>query len=808
MRFLKSLFRGISFESAPLPAPGALAPRALLIGMPLICLILIPVFFIVGKNVQEVLNRANARNANLQAQAMSASLEHVLRETRNQLLILGAGSLMEREMLRKLRASAKGDGPNYREIAFAGPDERYLLLNHGGQIISVPPKIVRDMAANPFQSLEERQARGRVSISRPLEVNYPPLSMPEGMRGAALHVLRFSTPIYSDEGEFRGVLTLSLDLAALRDRLAPSVLDEGEKRRGASFFFDQDGWMMFQSETGAEKERPIGSDIARAGFRGDIGRPGFSAAFRPAPEHLNYWTMVSEIQSGHAGLMTAPASAGPGGDQPAPDWASYAPVSFQESGGAEPRIIGGVAMLDDGFAAAAGNRFWGIYLCAFLVCLLLLSFGLWQFARIMSRKISLLAERIERRGDDGEADAPSLPRMPLELDRLARGLDGLLARLREAMDMEKSSSEARAREWRRQPVKNLPALASKHCCHFVGESEPMRRLYEKIEKAAAVDADVLVVGETGAGKELVASAIHQLSARRQAPFMSINCGALDESLLMDTLFGHVRGAFTEARGERKGAFLAASGGVLLLDEIGNAPPRVQQALLRALSTRRIRPLGADQEIGFDTRIIAATNAPLRDGLGNFRDDLYYRLAVLTIEAPPIRDRKSDIPCLVKHFMSLAAAGGKGGCPGLSQGALAKLTAHDWPGNVRELRNVITRAMAFCDGKIILAEDLQLGDISMPEGGEEQGVPESGGEASGKVFEQLNERQRSLWPAVALLGVISRQEYQNLAGGGISSRTAQYDLKAMARLGLLKKEGRGPSQRYVAAQLQGEGGSAA
>ena len=183
----------------------------------------------------------------------------------------------------------------------------------------------------------------------------------------------------------------------------------------------------------------------------------------------------------------------------------------------------------------------------------------------------------------------------------------------------------------------------------------MLLLYENVRKAAQVMADVLVVGETGTGKELVSEAIHKLSPRGAGPFITINCGALDESLLMDTLFGHVKGAYTEARASRKGAFLTAQGGTLMLDEVGNAAPKVQQALLRALSTRRIRPLGSDEDVPFDTRIIAATNALLREDSqnGSFREDLYYRLAVITINTPPLRDRKADIPSLIVYFLSEA-----------------------------------------------------------------------------------------------------------------------------------------------------------
>jgi transcriptional regulator with GAF, ATPase, and Fis domain len=211
---------------------------------------------------------------------------------------------------------------------------------------------------------------------------------------------------------------------------------------------------------------------------------------------------------------------------------------------------------------------------------------------------------------------------------------------------------------------------------LVGESPVMRRLVERIRKIAATDADVLIIGETGTGKELTAEAIHRLGRRAHMPFVSINCGALDENLLMDALFGHVKGAFSEAKTDRKGAFLAANGGTLLLDEIGNASPRVQQALLRALSVRRISPLGSDSETAFDARVIAATNVSLKDMVasGEFREDLYYRLQVLSVSTPPLRERPEDLPVLAGFFLRLAARRMGKGELFLSRGALDKLTA--------------------------------------------------------------------------------------------------------------------------------------
>ena len=299
---------------------------------------------------------------------------------------------------------------------------------------------------------------------------------------------------------------------------------------------------------------------------------------------------------------------------------------------------------------------------------------------------------------------------------------------------------------------------------------------------------------------------------------------------MDTLFGHVKGAFTEARQNRKGAFLAAEGGTLMLDEVGNATHKVQQALLRALSTRRIRPLGSDQDIAFNTRIIAATNAELlgEGAEGAFRGDLYYRLAVITIQTPPLRERKEDIPALVAHFMAVASAGQNRPVPRVSRGALARLMAHDWPGNVRELKNTVTRALAFCDGKLILERDILLDAPASPadslpadtQGAEASAPLHSGRNAAGiqeeasdparstgrpAVRMRLNARQQAMWERLQALGSVSRQEYEQMVGSGISMRTAQYDLQQLVRCGLLRKEGRGPAQRYLVTRASAASG---
>ena len=242
---------------------------------------------------------------------------------------------------------------------------------------------------------------------------------------------------------------------------------------------------------------------------------------------------------------------------------------------------------------------------------------------------------------------------------------------------------------------------------LIGESEPMRGLYDQIQRVAPSDASILITGESGTGKELVARSIHDLSPRADKPFVAVNCAALSETLLESELFGHVRGAFTDARTERRGLFLEAGGGTLLLDEMGDMPMSMQVKLLRALEENRLRPVGSDREIPFDVRVLAATHRDLETAVeeGRFRQDLFYRINVIQLHVPPLRARGADILRLAGHFIEYFTGKSNKQVSGLADSAAAKLLGYSWPGNVRELRNVMERAVALTRHDTITVEDL-------------------------------------------------------------------------------------------------------
>jgi two-component system, NtrC family, nitrogen regulation response regulator GlnG len=246
---------------------------------------------------------------------------------------------------------------------------------------------------------------------------------------------------------------------------------------------------------------------------------------------------------------------------------------------------------------------------------------------------------------------------------------------------------------------------------LIGRHHRMQEVYKTIGRIAGTDVTVLLRGESGTGKELVARAVHHYSRRAGRPFVAVSCAAIPGTLLESEMFGHERGAFTDAKERRLGKFELAHGGTLYLDEIGDMPLELQTKLLRALQERTIERLGGHESIRIDVRVLAATNreleALMRDG--RFREDLYYRLNVVTLNLPPLRERRRDIPLLVDHFLAKYAAE-LGEC-GVASEALDRLVGHDWPGNVRELENVVQRAMVMATSGVILPEHLPIGPVS-------------------------------------------------------------------------------------------------
>jgi DNA-binding NtrC family response regulator len=237
---------------------------------------------------------------------------------------------------------------------------------------------------------------------------------------------------------------------------------------------------------------------------------------------------------------------------------------------------------------------------------------------------------------------------------------------------------------------------------MIGSAQPMMRLYERIQRIAPTQARVLILGENGSGKELIARALHRHSPRAAAPFVRVNCAAVPRDLFESELFGHERGAFTGATRRRRGKFPRAHRGTLFLDEVAEIPLELQAKLLRSLESGEVEPVGSDHELKVDVRIIAATNRDLELAVSEdkFRRDLFYRLQVVTLEAPPLRERKEDIPALAEHFLAGACADNNLAVKRITPQAMERLAAHDYPGNVRELRNIVERLVILTPGEAI------------------------------------------------------------------------------------------------------------
>jgi len=311
---------------------------------------------------------------------------------------------------------------------------------------------------------------------------------------------------------------------------------------------------------------------------------------------------------------------------------------------------------------------------------------------------------------------------------------------------------------------------------LLGESPAIIHVRDLIEKLARSEAPVHITGESGSGKELAARLIHQKSARRDRPFVPVNCGAIPENLMESEFFGYKKGAFTGADSERDGFFQAANGGTLFLDEVADLPLTMQVKLLRAIQEKKARKVGSTQEDAVDVRIISATHQNLADCVesGKFRHDLYYRLNVIELRMPALRDMREDIPAIASAVLDKLAVQAKVTRPALEEDAMQALAQYDFPGNVRELENILERAMALCDGQRITKIDLQL----TPPDAMEMVQTTEGSDGKWPLQEYLDRVEKE-----AILEALEKTRYNRTAAAkllGITFRAMRY---RMERLGI-------------------------
>jgi len=820
--------------------------------IPPILLILVVAGYVTNWFSSRYLTQALQRTAQVQNLAQAREMEQLLEYYRLAVCDLakrGAGPTEFKEAFAQWEIQHPGVAV---EVSFVGinTNETTIMVQTLGGLSEIRQDQYNFIKGSPIsQALKLRELKtGCVQLSKLTEVVYPPSAFPLQVGPQGFVLYRLTAPVQDGQGQLRGYLVLGIDALSLRNILSlynspksPLYAFARTSETRFSYYFDDQGWILFQSENLEDPDRELSAEMARFGMTGDYGMPDYEKAFRPLPKHESYWRMVVAIQSGKVGASDIELEQGESNILSPNHFVAYAPVLFNSNPEKGPEIIGGLAYVDRSrLSDAAEFKHLDVMLIITFSGMGLVALVIVFISRIITKPLHELADEIRTMFENKSLRQVQLDSRDLESTLLTRALNKMIVSIQEKQELIRRRDEQIHQVQQREKVsfdnEAPPSVGWRlvgEIPDLVGQSHAIVTLQSMIRKAAGTEADVLVVGETGTGKELTAEGVHKFSSRAGKPFISINCGGLDENLLMDTLFGHVKGAFTEARTDRKGAFLASDGGTLFLDEIGTATDKVQKALLRALSVRRFRHLGSDQELEFNVRVIAATNVDLLELVqrGEFREDLYYRLKVITIQTPSLRQRREDIPILANHFLrELASSNGRTEF-GLSRGALEKLMEHDWPGNVRELKNCITRATAFAEGEVLYAEDLVFDDASVSSGqlfGEEAAPGQPGverpaptGEPAARREAGTRERQpeaprpvrgtqepppgfggnKRVQVALRLArehGSFSRLDYQQVVGGNISQRTAQYDLQLLVKRGLLRKSGRGPSTQYLSA----------
>ncbi|GKT09999.1 sigma 54-interacting transcriptional regulator [Desulforhabdus sp. TSK] len=792
--------------------------------IPLTILILIATGFITNWFSSQFLNEAIQRNVRLQTLALGHEVEIFLNQCKEDLLELRHGPVTELKLIEFWKSQKAIRGWEYAGLAYLSENisESIYLVSKDGTMMKVSYTDIPLIRPDPRNLLEKLQASEKDSVwlSPVIEGVYPltsDLSHPENI---AKKVIRLATHVLKEDGSPNGVLLLAVSVYQLRDILSrfnstqsPIFAFIRSPELRYSFFFDTDGWTWFQSEEAVGKDIKLSTETARSGFSGTFGKPGLPSAFRPFPEHLDYWRMVKDVQQGKSGLITLKQDGSNYPSMAHSFYMGYTPVRFVSGPDMDPIVFAGVGLVDRSrLGLWAGYRQVDVIFIIALGTTFLISLFVYILSRVITRPILDLAAAVNRIQETGQMDEISLSDHDYETSFLKYSINKMLATIRYQVEEIRLKDESLLEAAQRETAKleeEIRALKQHFCFHdikeIVGMSPAVEALRVDILKVGAVDADVLILGETGTGKQLTAEAIHRISHRSIKPFVSINCGALDESLLLDELFGHVKGAFTEAKWDRKGAFLAADGGTLFLDEIGTASPKVQQTLLRAISMRRVAPLGSDREYDVDVRLLAATNEDLKNLVetGRFREDLYYRLNVVTIRTPALRDHMEDVPLLLDHFLKEASREMHREYMDISRGALNKIKTYRWPGNVRELKNCITRAVAMAESSVIQEVDIRLeleGNTLMSTSNERSTQSHSFSIVNEDDYPlppgvQLNERQKKALPVLLKNGQISRSEYQTIVGNGFPTRTAAYDLQELVKRGVVVMIGRGPATRY-------------
>lgn len=780
----------------------------------------------------EFISLALERNSRIHAVTTAHAMETLLERCKRQLLFAARNPMNAEDMARYLRDIRELDGLEFAEFGFMPlrEEEPVVFVSRGGEEQLLTQGEVDGIRPGPallYAHVRGLKA-GEVWLSEFKEVETPYPSADNPRERMSFVALRMVTPYVGPDGELGGYAYLSLDAKVIRNLLSlyessnspVFAFSRNPKFQRYTFFFDVGGWVLFQSETEQDDDAPLRTLNIRKTLSGTLGRPGMPEAFRPSERDEKYWQTVEDVREGHRDIvrpLNRAESASPFSDH----FLAYAPVRLHLAPGQDARIIGGIAYEDRSVLVdLAGYRHIDVMLIISAISVLVLVLAIALVARGTTLGLQELAYAVKTLTEKGEWEEVRLIETGYEAEMLKDSINSMIRTLQAQFEEIKSKDLKIESVALKEPAELSmgPAVSTldEDFPELVGSGPYMKQMKRDIIKASQVEVDVLIEGETGTGKQLAAEAVHRLSSRNGKPFISINCGELDENLLLDSLFGHVKGAFTDGKGDRRGAFLQADGGTLFLDEIQSASMKVQQALLRALSLRKIKPLGSDQDVDVNVRLITATNVDLKAliGEGKFREDLYYRLKVITITTPPLREQRQNIPLLAMYFLKEGEHMAGRSDLALSRGALKALVSYDWPGNIRELKHVIITAAVMSEGRVIQSEQLGINGKARNEDDALSQSADSFVRESEDGFENtlpartdktkhdrvlpldLNSRQVVACEYVSAHGSISSKDLLGLLDGGISKRTASYDLQDLVSRGLLLRVGRGPSTRYV------------
>ncbi len=806
MRWLRGETPDSSFERLRAAVQTSSLKTRLMLGLiPPVVLIMIFTGYVTYLISKQSIGDAIERTSRLQTVAVRNEIESYLESCRQDITNLAQDSITPETLNRFLAKHKISGGIEYLEIAFISQKNanHLVYMAKGGQIVQIAADTIKPSPLLYYEQLKQLGPR-QTWLSPIIEMEYPFPEPDNPNQKLIRKVIQMATPCCGGATP-AGYVVASVDVRNLRNILSlynssqsPIWAYPRTAEERYIYLFDPDGWILFQSDAVEKPQAELTTHLARSGYTGILGRQGLEFAFRPDTTFDAYWNMVKDVREGHQDVVSLTAH------QPSAYgrsyYLAYAPVRFKTSLEAAPHVVAGVAFLDvSRLSLVAGFKHIDTMFYITLATALVVAGLIYVLGQILTRPILKLAEAVTELPQRPVLTPIELPYYGKEMSVLQKAINTLIATLKHQMEeirqKDKTIRSASLKEKAlldqviAEPASDGPADPVPS---IVGLGPKIEKLKTEILKAAQVGVDVLIIGETGTGKQLAAEAIHRLSARSEKPFISINCGALDENLLLDTLFGHVRGAFTEAKADRKGAFLEADHGTLFLDEIQVASARVQQAMLRALSARLIKPLGSDREVAVDVRLIVATNVDLRELIqkGVFREDLYFRLKVITLHTIPLREQKENISLLARHFLKTQEAlTGRVGM-GLSKGALSKLERYGWSGNVRELQNCLMRAAVMTERPVIQAEDIPI----EVEGWEHDPAPPAANVPA--EAPALNRRQQKAYATIIARGRITRGDYQQIIGDDLPVRTAIYDLQDLVRKGVLKKTGSGPATAYV------------